>query len=196
VANGSYSIDFLDGFMFDTGAQVTVISRTIASGLHLNLNSPDFPVEITDVTGEVTIAPGFFIDSLVIPADGEWLEYTNVPVVALNVNSPEGGILDGIIGMNLFVDLNFVINGGGFSDVPTLEFEHACRIVGDIVPQCGDCMVDYLDLAVLVDHWLEDSNSPDWLSDCDLAPPDSPDNKVNLLDFAALAQNWLEGLTP
>jgi predicted aspartyl protease len=196
VEHGSYSIDFLDGFMFDTGAQVTVISRTVASGLHLNLNSPDFPVEIMDVTGEITIAPGFFIDSLVIPADGEWLEYTNVPVVALNVQSPEGGTLDGIIGMNLFVDLNFVINGGGFSDNPTLEFEHACRIVGDIVPQCGDCIVDYLDLAVLVDHWLEDSNSPNWLSDCDLAPPDSPDNKVSFLDFAALAQNWLQDLTP
>ncbi|MBN1392332.1 MAG: retroviral-like aspartic protease family protein [Sedimentisphaerales bacterium] len=195
VAEGSYSIDFLDGFMFDTGAQVTVISRTVASGLHLNLNSPDFPVEIMDVTGEITIAPGFFIDSLDIPADGEWLEYTNVPVVALNVDSPEGGTLDGIIGMNLFVDLNFVINGGGF-DGPTLEFEHACRIVGDIVPQCGDCMVDYLDLAVLVAHWLEDSNSPNWLASCDLAPLSGPDELVNLLDFAALAQNWLEDLTP
>jgi hypothetical protein len=196
LADGSYSINNIDGFMFDTGAQITVISRTIASGLHLSTSNPDFTVEIHDVTGEVTFAPGFYLDSLDIPADGQWLEYTDVPVVVLNVNSPEGGYLDGIIGMNLFVDLNFVINGGGFSDGPTLEFEHACRIVGDIVPQCGDCIVDNLDLAEFTAHWLEDSNSPNWLPDCDLAPLESPDELVNLLDFAALAQNWLEDVEP
>ncbi len=199
LANGIYSINFLDGFMFDTGAQITVISRTIASGLHLTLSNPDFTVEIQDVTGEITIAPGFYIDSLDIPADGEWLEYTNVPVIALNVTSPEGGTLDGIIGMNLFVDLNFVIKGGGLMGQgysPTLEFEPACRITGDLAPKCGNCIVDNLDLAVLADHWLEDSNSPSWYPECDMAPPSNPDNKVNFLDFAALAENWLADLTP
>jgi predicted aspartyl protease len=194
LADGSYSINNIDGFMLDTGAQVTVISRTIASGLHLNTSNPDFTVEILDVTGEVTTAPGFFLDSLDIPADGEWLEYTNVPVVALNVQSPEGGYLDGIIGMNLFVDLNFVINGGGFSDGPTLEFEPACHIAGDIAPKCGNCIVDFLDLAEFAYHWLEDSNSPNWSSQCDMAPPSSPDDKVNFLDFAVLADQFLGGI--
>jgi predicted aspartyl protease len=199
LADGGYSIDFLDGFMFDTGAQVTVISRTVASGLHLSTKNPDFTVEIQDVTGQVTIAPGFYLDSLDIPADGQWLEYTNVPVVVLNVQSPEGGFLDGIIGMNLFVDLNFVIKGGGLirqGYSPTLEFEPACRIIGDIAPKCGNCIVDYLDLAEFAYHWLEDSNSPNWYSECDLAPPSSPDGKVDFLDFAVLANHWLEGIEP
>jgi predicted aspartyl protease len=196
LADSNYSINNIDGFMLDTGAQVTVISRTVASGLHLNTSNPDFPVVIQDVTGEITIAPGFFLDSLDIPADGEWLEYTNVPVVVLNVQSPEGGFLDGIIGMNLFVDLDFVIKGGGLIGQgysPTLEFEPACHIVGDIAPKCGNCIVNFLDLAEFAYHWLEDPNSPDWYSECDMAPPSSPDDKVNFLDFAVLADHLLEG---
>lgn len=199
VADGNYNINNIDGFMLDTGAQVTVISRTIASGLHLNTSNPDFTVEIQDVTGQVTTAPGFYLKSLEIPADGEWLEYTNVPVIALNVDSPEGGTLKGIIGMNLFADLNFVIKGGGLTGQgysPTLEFEPACHVAGDIVPKCGNCIVDYSDLAEFTNHWLEDSNSPNWSPQCDLAPLSNPDGKVNFLDFAALAQNWLEGVEP
>ncbi len=195
LKDGIYSIPNREGFMLDTGAQVTVISRMVAAGLHLSTSNPDFTVDIQDVTGQVTIEPGFFLDSLDIPADGEWLEYTNVPVVALNVTSPEGGYLDGIIGMNLFIDLNFVINGGGFSG-PTLEFEPACLIAGDIVPDCGDCLVDYSDLAEFIDHWLEDSSSPNWSPRCDMAPPSSPDSKVDFLDFAVLAEHWLEGVEP
>ncbi|MGA1980116.1 MAG: retropepsin-like aspartic protease [Sedimentisphaerales bacterium] len=199
LADNNESITGIDGFMFDTGAQITVISRTMASGLRLDTHNPDFTVEIQDVTGQVTVAPGFYLDSLEIPADGQWLEYTNVPVIALNIDSPEGGFLDGIIGMNLFVDLNFVINGGGLIGQgysPTLEFEPACRIIGDIAPKCGNCIVDYLDLAAFADHWLEDSNSPNWYPACDMAPPSSPDSRVNFLDFAVLAEHWLEGVEP
>jgi predicted aspartyl protease len=199
VADNNESINSIDGFMFDTGAQVTVISRTIASGLRLDTHNPDFTVEIQDVTGQITIKPGFYLDSLDIPADGQWLEYTNVPVVVINVNSPEGGYLDGIIGMNLFVDLNFVVKGGGLAGQgysPTLEFEPVCRITGDIAPEYGDCIVDNLDLAELADHWLEDSNSPNWYPDCDIAPESIPDEKIDFLDFAVLAQHWLESTTP
>jgi predicted aspartyl protease len=197
LADGSDSITGLDGFMLDTGAQVSVINRTMASGLHLSTSNPDFIVEIQDVTGSVVDANGFFIDQLQIPADGQWLEYTNVPVVVLNVQSPEGGFLDGIIGMNLFVDLNFVIKGGGMEGQaydPTLEFEPACRITGDIAPKCGNCIVDNLDLAEFANHWLEDSNSPNWYAECDMAPPLSPDSIVDILDLAVLVEHWLEGI--
>jgi predicted aspartyl protease len=150
LEDGDYTAPFNDKFMFDTGAQITVISYTMAAGLHLNTNNPDFPVEIQDVTGQITIEPGFYIDSLVIPAINQWLEYTNVPVVVLDVQSPEGGLLDGIIGMNLFVDLNFVFKGGGFQYNPQLEFEPTCNVTADIAPACGDCKVDYLDLEEFV----------------------------------------------
>jgi predicted aspartyl protease len=199
LADGNESISHIDGFMFDTGAQITVISRTMASGLRLDTHHPDFTVEIQDATGEVTLAPGFYIDSLDIPADGEWLEYTNVPIIVLNVESPEGGFLDGIIGMNLFVDLNFAVKGGGLSGQgysPTLEFEPACHIIGDIAPKCGDCIVDNLDLAEFAEHWLEDSNSPNWYPQCDMAPQPIRDGKVDFADFAVLAEHWRENITP
>jgi hypothetical protein len=51
----------------------------------------------------------------------------------------------------------------------------------------SDCVVDYLDLDVMVDQWLL------------TAPPArtadlNADNKVDLKDFAKLAQGWLEEL--
>jgi len=200
VAHGSKSAVDKDGFMFDTGAQVTVISEAIGARLKLNPADPDFEVEIQGVTGDIITAPGFYIDSLEITAIPEWLSFTNIPVVMLDVDSPEGGFLDGIIGMNLFVDLNFVFHGGGLSllgqDPPFIKFEPICHIVGDIAPEGGDCKVDYLDLAEFVNHWLETSTSPNWNPECDMAPQPTPDEKADFLDFAALAEHWFEGTTP
>jgi hypothetical protein len=198
LTHGDKSAIDRDGFIFDTGAQITVIGESTAARLGLNPADPDFEVEIVDATGSTTIAPGFYIDSLDITATPEWLGFTNIPVVMLDVQSPEGGYLDGIIGMNLFVDLNFVFHGGGLpgQPAPFVRFEPVCRITGDIIPKCGNCIVDYLDLAELVSHWLETSISPDWNPECDLAPPSSPDGTVNFLDFAVLAEHWLEGVGP
>jgi predicted aspartyl protease len=186
-----------DRFMLDTGAQVTVVGSRVAARLGLNPDDPSFEVEIQGVTGDTIIAPGFYIDSIDIPALGEWLSFTNIPVILLDVASPEGGTADGIIGMNLFVELNFVLRGGGLfgQDDPSIEFE-PIPLIADIAPQGGDGRVDYLDLAELVSHWLETSISPDWNPECDLAPPSSPDGIVNFLDFAVLAEHWLEGVEP
>jgi len=151
---------------------------------------------IKGVTGDSVIAPGFYIDSLEIPALGEWLSFTNVPVILFDVFSPEGGTVDGIIGMNLFVDLNFVLRGGGLflQDDPTIEYIPI--IIGDIAPGGGDGAVDSLDLAEFANHWLEISTSPNWNQECDMAPPLAPDGKVDFPDFAMLAGYWLEGTTP
>ncbi len=113
-----------DRFMLDTGAQVTVIGSRIAARLGLSPANAEFEVEIQDVTGEVVMAPGFYVDSIQIPALGEWLVANQVPVVLLDVFSPEGGSLDGIIGTNLFLDFNLVLRGGGlfYQDDPALEF--------------------------------------------------------------------------
>ena len=197
VADGGYSVSNLTDFMFDTGAQITVISRTVAAGLHLDLENPDFDVEIQDVTGAVTIEPGFYLDSLQIPAEGQWLEYTNAPVVVINVDSPEGGTLQGIVGMNLFVDLNFVFKGGGMMGqgyTARLEFEPACRIAGDIAGDCYQCRVDYEDLAALCDAWLGrgEPRTANWNPNADIAPPAGPDGSIDFLDFAVLASNWLQ----
>ena len=198
VADGNESGTQFE-FMFDTGAQVTVISPIIAAGLKLDTENPDFTVDIMDVTGQVAIAPGFCLDSLDIAATGQWLEYTNVPVVMLDVPAPGGGNLNGIIGMNLFVDLNFVFKGGGMMGqgyTPRLEFESACSITGDIAGDCYQCLVNYSDLAALSDAWLAVFNprSDNWNLNADLAPLQNPDGKIDFLDFAILSEHWLESI--
>lgn len=123
--HGSKSALDKDRFMLDTGAQVTVVGSRMAARLRLNPADPEFEVEIRGVTGDTIMAPGYYIDTIEIPALGQWFRATNVPVILLDVSSPEGGTLDGIIGMNLFVDFNLIIRGGGLflQDDPTLELE-------------------------------------------------------------------------
>ncbi|MHC4584285.1 MAG: aspartyl protease family protein [Planctomycetota bacterium] len=182
-------------FMLDTGAQITVISSGIGSRLGLNPDNPDFEVEIQDVTGEITLEPGFYIDSLDIPSLGEWLSFTNVPVVLLDVGSPEGGILEGIIGMNLFINFNLVLRGGGLmgQKPPSLEFELIqAPLTADIAPEGGDGIVDLQDFDAFADAWLSTTTSPNWNPAADLAPPDNPDGIIDTLDLEIFFDNWLE----
>ena len=102
----------------------------------------------------------------------------------LDVSSPEGGTLDGIIGMNLFTDLNFTVRGGGMflEDDPAIDYETISQVPGDIN---GDWVVDWLDVAALADAWLATPASPNWNARADLVG----DGIINFLDFAVLAQN-------
>lgn len=203
-----HSVDLIEGnqtaidkdrFMLDTGAQITVIGSRIAARLKLDVSNPEFEVVIEDVTGQTVIAPGFYIDSIEIPALGEWLSFTNVPVILLDVSSPEGGTLDGVIGTNLFVGFKLVLRGGGIflEDDPVLEFEYISnRIIADIGPESGDGVVDFRDLAVLAEAWLANASSPNWNPSADLAPQESPDGRIDFLDFAVLAEHWLDTTAP
>jgi hypothetical protein len=180
-------------FMFDTGAQLTVISESQAAELELDLADPNFEVEIMGVTGDFIIAPGFYIDSLKISATPKWLSFTHVPVIVLNIDSPEGGILEGIIGMNLFGDMNFYLCGGGFTSQPCIKFEFLPpRLTGDITPLSGDGLVNLLDLAAFAQAWLTTPTSPDWNSRADMIA----DAIIDFRDFAVLAEHWLETATP
>lgn len=129
-----HSVDLYDGdksavdknrFMLDTGAQVTVVGTRIAARLGLDPEAPEFEVEIQGVTGDITMAPGYYVDAIDIPALGQWFQARQVPVVLLDISSPEGGTLDGIIGMNLFMDFNLIVRGGGLflEDDPRLELQ-------------------------------------------------------------------------
>lgn len=194
LAEGNKKAIDKDRFMLDTGAQVTVIGSRVAARLDLDIANPEFEVEIQGVTGGIVTMPGFYIDSLEIPALGEWLSFTNVPVVLLDVASPEGGTLDGIIGMNLFVGLNLVLRGGGLflQDEPILEFELIpASLTADIAPKGGDGVVDFLDFAVFAEAWLTTTTSTNWNPKADLAPQLNPDGSVNFLDLAILAEYWL-----
>ena len=178
-------------FMLDTGAQITVVSESQAGELELYKNEPNFFVEIVDVTGQSTIADGFYIDSLEISATPAWLSFTHVPAIVLNVDSPEGGVLEGILGTNLFIDTDFYIHGGGLygQDQPYLKFAFLpAGIAGDIAPPGGDGLVNILDLAALANAWLANPLSSNWNSQADMVS----DGIINFRDFAVLAQNWLQ----
>jgi hypothetical protein len=85
-------------FLFDTGAQLSIISTEMALGLGLDLNNPEDEVEVQGASGTVAI-PGFTVDKLQLPrTDGGTIDFLNVPVYVLDIG--EG--LDGILGMNLF----------------------------------------------------------------------------------------------
>jgi hypothetical protein len=187
-----------DGFIFDTGSSYTLISEAIGARLGLDLNNPEFELELLIATGEMLMAPGFYIDSFEVVATPEWLEFKNVPVIVLDAPSPEGGTLDGIIGMNLFVDFNLIFRGGGLSgqDLPRIEFERIpVRIIGDIAPESGDGVVDLFDLAAFASAWLTNSESFNWNPRADIAP-ETPDGIVDFLDWAVLARQLHDSNTP
>ena len=110
----------------DTGAQATLISRAAATALGLNLLDPEFEVEVQGIGSATVMAPGFYIDKLSIPVtinqNGTSTNevWNNVPVVVINVASPAGGTLFGILGMNLLANRDYVFNGalpsGPFDD--------------------------------------------------------------------------------
>jgi hypothetical protein len=198
LTKGTHSATDKSRFMLDTGAQITVIGSRIAARLALKPTQKDFEVEIEGVTGETSTAPGFYIDSLTIPTIGDWLEYTNVPVIMLDIASPEGGTLDGIIGMNLFTEYNLILRGGGLflQEDPVLEFKRIgqASLAGDIAPPPdGDGKIDAQDFNAYSQLWMTTAQSPDWNPAADIAPQDNPDGIINIADLLRLAQNWLAG---
>ena len=121
-------------FLFDTGAQVTVISRDQGMVLGLDESSPDFTVEITGIGGTVEEAPGFYLDHLTLPAQGVG-DYVleDVPIVMLNVPSDEAPVT-GIVGMNCFSERDVTVHGGfhnGVKGTPFVDIS-AAHIRGDL----------------------------------------------------------------
>ena len=203
-----HSVDMIEGnrkaldkdrFMLDTGAQVTVIGDRIAARLGLHPDNKDFEVDIEGVDGKSLQFPGFYIDSLAIPAVGQLLEFTNVPIVWLEISSPEGGKLDGIIGMNLFTQYNLILRAGGFmlEDDPRLEFERISTgpITGDIAPETRDGKVDLVDYSVFSQAWMATNADGNWNGDADFVHTGSSENIIDLEDLSVLAENWLAGVS-
>ena len=191
LVDGAYSAIDKSRFMLDTGAQITVIGDRVAARLGLDPQAWEFQVPIEGVNGDTINAPGYYIDSLKIPAIGQWLSYTNVPVVWLNIDSPEGGELDGVIGMNLFREYNLILRGGGFfmGDDPVLEFERIAPVTGDIAPDPVDGQVDMADFSAFSVSWLSTEGQDNWNSLADL----EADGKIDLSDLSILAGQWLAG---
>jgi hypothetical protein len=196
-----HSVDLTEGsnqaldrerFLFDTGAQVTVIGTRIAARLGINPADKDFEVLIEGVNGIEIPVPGFYIDKITIPAIGQWLEYTNIPVILLDIDSAAGGKLDGIIGMNLFTEFNLIFHGGGLfgADEPKVQFQKISSIVADIAPETRDGKVNMVDLSAMSTAWMTDNTT------ADIAPLGSPDGTVDLKDLEVLANYWLWHINP
>jgi hypothetical protein len=109
-------------FLFDTGADVTVVSELNAArlGFDVVLDEPDFTVAVVGSGGVNLEVPGFFVEQFTIQAIGGSVTATNVPIVVLDVTDPSdpGNVVDGIVGTNLLSGRNLVIDpnpslGGG-----------------------------------------------------------------------------------
>lgn len=101
-------------FLFDTGADLTVISEAMAKrlGYDAKLDTPDFVLEVEGSGGVSGGIPGIFLDELEILTIGGNFIAKNVPVAVLDVTDPSnpGNVLDGILGTNVFNGRNIVID--------------------------------------------------------------------------------------
>jgi hypothetical protein len=96
-------------FMLDLGAQVCVMREFLAGQLGFDPNNPEFEVEVLTADCNISMAPGFTLDVLKIDGFGGPVVFEQVPIIASNVPSVEGGTLEGIIGTNVFHDRNLRI---------------------------------------------------------------------------------------
>lgn len=97
VATGGHSIPH-NGFLLDTGAQLSVVSTKVATELGLDLAHPETTITVQGVGGSEDV-PGYTLDELDVPTtDGGTLQFTHVPIYVLDV--ADG--IDGILGMNLW----------------------------------------------------------------------------------------------
>ena len=115
-------VDMVDGtrsfqdkeFLFDTGADLTVVSEITAARLGFDpiLDTPDFILEVEGSGGVSGGVPGFYIDELNIDTVGGTFTLHNVPIAVLDVTNPNdpGNVIDGILGMHLFTGRDLVID--------------------------------------------------------------------------------------
>jgi hypothetical protein len=105
-------------FLFDTGADVTVVSSLSAIFLGYN-GVPDFTVAVVGSGGTTFDVPGFFLDELTVfaelttsPGAPNNLVLNQVPVVILNVTDPRDpeNVVPGIIGTNVVAGRNIVLD--------------------------------------------------------------------------------------
>ncbi|MBN2133012.1 MAG: aspartyl protease family protein [Sedimentisphaerales bacterium] len=173
--------------LLDTGAQGSTISSNMAARLNLPLE-PDFTAEVCGIGG-LTQASGYYIDYVRINAMGGAMEFARVPFIVIDMESPEGGSLDGILGMNFFWNRNLVleptVGGAGFLHV------------SDPVPYAYidlnyDDVVDVTDFAIFASAWHATPADPTWNVACDFFT----DELIDRRDLQAFADAWVAALQP
>ncbi len=113
LVNGTKSLEDT-GMLFDTGADLTVVSELTAVRLGFDpiLDTADFVLQVEGSGGVTDGVPGFFVDQLSFDSIGGSFSMSNVPIAVLDVTNPSdpGNIIPGIIGMHLFNGRNLVID--------------------------------------------------------------------------------------
>jgi hypothetical protein len=131
--------------LVDTGAQGTILSEIAAAELDLDLNNPDFEVEVQGLC-ETTTRPGFYIDAARMAALGGALVWGRVPVIVANVPHPEGGTMFGVFGSNLTANRDLVFNGAAsqpYLDVTGPIVPPTVRITGTRMPTPNVIQIDW-----------------------------------------------------
>jgi hypothetical protein len=168
--------------MLDTGAQSSIISPNVAAKLNLPIE-PDFVAPACGIGGPLEI-PGYYIDYVRINAWGGALEYSRAPFVVIDIQSPEGGPLDGVLGMNFFWNRNIILepstSGGGFVHVSN-------PVPYAYIDLNLDDLVNVQDFAVFAAAWHTTPADPAWDSQCDFYL----DEVIDSRDLAAFAEAWV-----
>src|SRR5262249_5562314 len=87
-------------FLFDTGAQLSMVSSNVAKALNLDLSHPSDTIEVGGVGGTVTV-PLLPVDQLNVKANnGTSLAWTNLQVGVLDLSVPGGPTIGGVFGMD------------------------------------------------------------------------------------------------
>ncbi len=171
--------------LVDTGAQGSVISSNIAAKLNLP-TKPDFTTEVCGAGGLSTVN-GYYIDYVRINAMGGAMEFARVPFVVIDMESAEGGSLDGILGMNFFWNRNIVVepttSGTGFLHVSDpVPFAYIDLNYDDVV--------DAADFAIFAAAWQTTPTDPAWNPRCDFFL----DEVIDARDLAAFMDSWVNML--
>lgn len=144
--------------LFDTGAQVSLISGSLATALGLDLSAPETTLAVRGASGTPISLLGFTLDAIELAAAiddsavNDVLRFTDVPVFVYDLGIPG---LDGILGMNLYNQADEMIvdlinqelsvsfyesmeagAGGGLADLALL-FGNSSAFAGQIVPAFG-----------------------------------------------------------
>jgi autotransporter-associated beta strand protein len=110
TARGPSNTDVANNWVFDSGAQFTIISPTYASQLGINMSDPTSTITGEGVGGSTVTFDGFQITDITLPlSNGDSLVFDN-PVVYVPVDTtlPDG--LTGILGENLWMQSTNKIN--------------------------------------------------------------------------------------
>jgi autotransporter-associated beta strand protein len=110
TARGPSDTDVANNWVFDSGAQFTIISPTYASQLGINMSDPTSTITGEGVGGSTVTFDGFQITDIALPlSNGDRLVFDD-PVVYVPVDTtlPDG--LTGILGENLWMQSTNKIN--------------------------------------------------------------------------------------